>query len=160
MRTIAAAIIALALAVILGYWRGYESQSATVDALKDQMKAANAVADIELKQANADVQERQKLLDAAAKQMEGSHDEAKVLRADLAAARKRLSVTIAAGSCRSTEQAQSSGSASLGNGPAITADIDPAVAARLVELTDTGDQAIRRLNACITQYRAAQDAMR
>lgn len=166
IRLIAAAVTLVAVASF-GYWRGYESQADTVTELKVQMKAADAAADIELKQVNVQVQERQKLLDTVGvqiKQMEGernaAHADADNLRADLAAARKRLSVSIAPGSCRPTGQGATAGSPAVGDGPAVTAELDPTVAARLVELTDTGDQAIRRLNACIASYRAAQDAIR
>jgi hypothetical protein len=42
----------------------------------------------------------------------------------------------------------------MDSGAAVTAELDPAVAAGLARLTGEGDAAIVRLNACIAAYDA------
>ena|SRR5689334_15379813 len=160
-------VCALAVAAAFGggYWSGHASNKAEVTAMKQTMHDADVAAKAQVDLLNKDIKTRQDLLDLVPQEidkMKGERDAAKSqtnsLRADLATARKRMSVVITPGSCNRTEQSEAAKSAGLGSQSTTTADIDPAVAAGLVGLTERGDNAIRRLNACLAAYQAAQQA--
>lgn len=156
--------IALAIAFCLGlfgigYFRGEKSKQSEIDEMIRSKEIANATLELRNKQID-DIQNR---LDSTIYNLKASgvdnakaHAENDQLRSDLSANRKRLLVTI---SERDSAKASSdSTAAGMGAQSTITAELDSTVAANLVQLTDKGDQAIRRLNACIAAYDAAMNA--
>jgi len=162
---IGAVVLALGLMYGMGYWRGHASNATTVTQLRSDMRAADVAADAVLKAANGRTRDVQRKLDATISNLNNlqgefnaTHSQNDQLRVDLAASRKRLSVAIAPGSCGATGHGAGAAVAAVDTRTPIAAELDPTVAANLVELTDIGDQAIRRLNACIAAYDAVSAA--
>ena len=122
----------LALAGVYGYahHQGYkekETEDAIVIAKKDQrMNDAKEKSDAELHKAQADLTSLQKKRSA-----------------DIASGNQRLFVKLAT---------PSANAASADGCPAPTAQLDPEFAQSLVAITDDGDAAIRKLNACLAVY--------
>lgn len=142
-----------------GYVKGERSKQSVIDAMNN----AQVIAKQQLDDKNKKIDEIQIKLDATIKNINDlgienakAHSENIGLRSDLDANRKRLYVAIAANN--RAKEGSNQASAGLDNQSTTTAQLDPAVASNLVQLTDTGDQAIRRLNACIAAYQAAQEA--
>lgn len=156
--------IALAIAFCiglfgLGYFRGEKSKQSEIDAMILSKEIANATLELRNKQ----IDDIQKRLDSTISNLNASgvdnakaHAENDQLRSDLSANRKRLLVAISKRD--STKTSSYSTIAGMGAQSTVTAELDPTVASNLVQLTDTGDQAIRRLNACIAAYDAVLNA--
>lgn len=79
------------------------------------------------------------------------------LQSDLAAGRRRLSV-LTTGASRPAQQADGAAVGGMDKEARVEAELDGAVAAGLVGLTDEGDSAIVRLEACIRAYDAVKSA--
>lgn len=114
-----------------------------------------------LRLANARIKAAQGRLDAAmadlAKlQQELSHVQVQgaALQSDLAAGRRRLPVLVHTRAPDPARPVDATRSPGMDSGAAVTAELDPAVAAGLARLTGEGDAAIVRLNACIAAYDA------
>lgn len=129
---------------------------------RDKIDADNkAKTEAALEQANSKVKNAEKALadvslKIAQREMELQHvkTDNEILQSDLISKRKRLSVLLASGDSAGNGKDTSAGY--VGKGSKVAAELDPAVAANLVELAGVGDQAIIRLNACIEKYEKAE----
>lgn len=156
----AALVLSIALGLFgFGYVKGERSKQSEIDA----MNSAQIIAKQQLDDKNKKIDEIQIKLDATIKNIndlgienEKAHSENVGLRSDLDANRKRLYVAIAASN--RTKEGSNQISTGMDTQSTTTAQLDPTVASNLVKLTDTGDQAIRRLNACIAAYDAILNA--
>lgn len=156
----AALVLLMALGLFgFGYVKGERSKQSEIDAINTAWQIAKAKLDDQ----NKKTDEIQIKLDSTIANLNASgvdnakaHAENDKLRSDLESNRKRLLVAIAA-----NNRAKETGNqtpAGLDTQSTTTAELDPTAAANLVQLTDTGDQAIRRLNACIAAYDAVLEA--
>jgi hypothetical protein len=167
-RALAGGLVAMA---VMGALLGYRLQ--LIDMGRKEEAARHAQADAErarvasaaLTAANAKVADRQAALDAAllqladrGKELYDQQTRVAALQSALAAGRVRLPVAATCPGGRPAGTGQDPAAAGLDPQPAPAAELDPAAAGRLVQLTGTGDDAIIRLNACIAAYDAAAKA--
>jgi len=129
----------------LGYDKGYEAERQNVQGAIDEANAAARMTEQELngKIANLTTQ-LVKVQDDAKKQI-AKRD------ADIASGKLQLYVRTKGTVCPSTNAPATSGP------DTATAQLDPAFAQSLVAVTDDGDTAIRKLNACIATYNQVKD---
>jgi len=129
----------------LGYDKGYEAERQNVQGAIDEANAAARMTEQELngKIANLTTQ-LVKVQNDAQKQI-AKRD------ADIASGKLQLYVRTKGTVCPSTNAPTTSGS------DTATAQLDPTFAKSLVAVTDDGDTAIRKLNACIATYNQVKD---
>lgn len=127
---------------------------ATSDALTEKGKLDSAV---NLKQAELD--SALSKLSSKEKEYRDEQIKSSAYQRDLAAGNKRLRVLTTANSNCSAGQASGRPSANVDSLPEISTELEPKIASNLVGLTDIGDQAITRLNACISAYQALETAV-
>lgn len=167
-----ASAVALLVAFIVGYvwWDHHVFQQGVTQEKnrRDAIDAKNTIAAQKaLGEANEKVRLAQSGLSDAINKLQDKQTElqnakstAASFQSDLLSSRKRLSVLIS-NNKSSTNQIGSVDSAStvkLDTQSTITAYLDPTVAAGLVGIVSTGDQAITRLNGCIAAYDAVKSA--
>lgn len=130
-----------------------------IDADNDA-RARAKLADLNAKLAVAQAELSTAIANLATKEKEYNDErlEAQKLRDDLATGRQRLRVAVSARGACSAGQAPGSAFASVDSRAAVEAELEPQVASGLVGLTDEGDAAITRLNACIAAYDAVKAA--
>ena len=129
----------------LGYDKGYEAERQNVQGAIDEANAAARMTEQELngKIANLTTQ-LVKVQNDAQKQI-AKRD------ADIASGKLQLYVRTKGTVCPSTNAPATGGS------DTATAQLDPTFAKSLVAVTDDGDTAIRKLNACIATYNQVKD---
>ena len=129
----------------LGYDKGYEAERQNVQGAIDEANAAARMTEQELngKIANLTTQ-LVKVQNDAQKQI-AKRD------ADIASGKLQLYFRTKGTVCPSTNAPTTSGS------DTATAQLDPTFAKSLVAVTDDGDTAIRKLNACIATYNQVKD---
>jgi len=129
----------------LGYDKGYEAERQNVQGAIDE---ANAAARMTEQQLNG------KIADLSTQLVKVQNDAQKQIAkrdADIATGKLQLYVRTKGTVCPSTNAPTTSGS------DTATAQLDPTFAKSLVAVTDDGDTAIRKLNACIATYNQVKD---
>ena len=129
----------------IGHHQGYEAAEAVIQA---KVAEANQIARNTEQSLNVKINDLtsqlQKVQDDAKKQI-AKRD------ADIATGKLQLYVRTKGTVCPSTNAPTTSGS------DTATAQLDPAFAQSLVAVTDDGDLAIRKLNACIATYNQVKE---
>ena len=128
-----------------GHHQGYAKSQAEVAA---QIAKANATARMTEQKLNAQVAD---LTTQLVKVQNEAQKQIAKRDADIANGRLQLYVRTKGTVCPTTNAPASSGS------DTTTAQLDPAFAQSLVAVTDDGDTAIRKLNACIATYNQVKD---
>ena len=128
-----------------GHHNGYAQSQAEVTA---QIAKANATARMTEQKLNAQVAD---LTTQLVKVQNEAQKQIAKRDADIANGRLQLYVRTKGTVCPTTNAPASSGS------DTTTAQLDPAFAQSLVAVTDDGDTAIRKLNACIATYNQVKD---
>ena len=128
-----------------GHHQGYAKSQAEVAA---QIAKANATARMTEQKLNAQVAD---LTTQLVKVQNEAQKQIAKRDADIANGRLQLYVRTKGTVCPTTNAPASSGS------DTTTAQLDPAFAQSLVAVTDDGDTAIRKLNACIATYNQVRD---
>lgn len=166
----ALAAVALIAGLVIGYiaWHHYVFQQGVEQekGRRDRIDAKNAAlaqtvlaaANERVRLAQAKVAEVMQKLSDKQKELSDAKAVSSALQSDLLASRKRLSVLVTTRSNGAAEQAPGSATAGVDQGAEVTAELNPEVAAGLVELVSEGDQAIARLGACISAYEAVEHA--
>jgi len=129
----------------IGHHQGYEASEAVVQA---KIAEANQIARNTEQSLNVKINDLtsqlQKVQDDAKKQI-AKRD------ADIAAGKLQLFVKTKSTVCPTKD------APSTGGSDTATAQLDPAFAQSIVAVTDDGDLAIRKLNACIATYNQVKD---
>jgi uncharacterized iron-regulated membrane protein len=152
MKGLLSGLIALLLTFGGGYWYGkhveQKAQQAEVDRLNTQARAKEA----------ALVTAVNTTADALRKTNEKAKTAAQERDAAITAGTYKLRVPVQA-SCPVPTASDSP--APAGDSPReVRAELDPAFGKALFELTEEGDRAIRRLNACISLYNKAIESQK
>ena len=128
-----------------GHHKGYDESQTEVALQIDQANNEARLTERKLDQRIADLSTQlEKVQDDAKKQI-AKRD------ADIATGKLQLYVRTKGTVCPSTNAPTTSGS------DTATAQLDPTFAKSLVAVTDDGDTAIRKLNACIATYNQVKD---
>jgi prophage endopeptidase len=128
-----------------GHHQGYEEERLNVQGAIDEANAAARETEVEL---------NQKVADLSTQLVKAKQDAQKQIAqrdADIASGKLQLYVRTKSPVCPTTNAPASSGP------NPTTAELDPAFAQSLVAVTDDGDTAIRKLNACIATYNQVKD---
>jgi prophage endopeptidase len=129
----------------LGHHQGYAQSQAEVAAQIEEANNEARITERKLDQRIADLSTQlEKVQDDAKKQI-AKRD------ADIATGKLQLFVKTKTPVCPSTNAPATSGP------DTATAQLDPTFAQSLVAVTDDGDTAIRKLNACIATYNQVKD---
>ena len=149
MRGLLSGLIALLIAFGGGYWYGAHREAKAQQAEVDRL--------------NAEARVKEKALTSAvtttATALRTTNERAKLVierrNADIESGRIRLRVQT---TC--PVQAADDSAAPAGNSVQATAELDPALAQRIVSITDQGDANTRQLNACIDAYNEVYKALK
>ena len=129
----------------LGYDKGYEAERQNVQGAIDEANAAARMTEKELNGKINDLTTQLVKVQNEAQKQIAKRD------ADIATGKLQLYVRTKGTVCPSTNAPTTSGS------DTATAQLDPTFAKSLVAVTDDGDTAIRKLNACIATYNQVKD---
>lgn len=152
MKDLLSGLIALLLVFGAGYWTGKHYEA----------KAQQAEVDRLNKEARAKEQALASAVTATADALRKSNEKAKIAAKerdaalDSGALKLRVPVKTTCPVPASSDTAVASGS---GGGEART-ELDPAFGKALFALTDEGDRAIKKLNACIEMYNKARESQK
>jgi len=154
MKTILACIIAILVALGLGYWKG--SYDAGVETAL-QVSAANDVAREKEKQISEVATTYSTILRKKEKDAEKKITN---LRIAVANGERKLfiPVTTKAPDC-SVSTTSDASTSNRSNSGETRAELDGQVAQDLISITAEGDSAIRKLNICISQYNEIKDKL-
>jgi hypothetical protein len=165
-----AATAALIIGLLVGYQRwhhhvyqqGYTTADtadrALMKAADDAAKAKVALLNGQVALAQKSIDETKKALDVAEKELGDAKVYENDLESKLRSGARRLSVLVSANQACPAGPPQGAAPAGVDNGAEVRADLDPNAAAEITGATDTGDDAIRRLNGCIQAYDAVKAA--
>jgi len=129
----------------VGHHNGYEEERANVQGAIEEANNAARMTERELDQRIADLSTQlEKVQDDAKKQI-AKRD------ADIASGKLQLYVKTKGTICAPTNAPATSGP------DTATAQLDPAFAQSIVAITDDGDTAIRKLNACVAVYNQVRE---
>jgi hypothetical protein len=145
------------------YHRGELASDARAEARE---KENSRLADLELAKLNEKVNQAKAELALAVADLvrietELSHEkrDSAALQAEYLAGAKRLSVLVRQRSADPTGPSPGAGTAVVGDGPTVIADLPGETSSHLEELRSTREQAIDRLEACVAQYQAVAKAV-
>ena len=128
-----------------GHHVGYEEERANVQGAIDEANAAARMTEQELNGKIADLSTQLVKVQDDAKKQIAKRD------ADIASGKLQLYVKTKGTICAPTNAPATSGP------DTATAQLDPAFAQSIVAITDDGDTAIRKLNACIATYNQVKE---
>lgn len=138
-------LLAISSAFGGGYWKGYKGaeadQAVEIARLNEQARKTELEAFGKVNSLSAQL----------AKATNNAKQEIQKRDADIANGTLRLSIATKSPVCPANDAAPTDG-----NNAART-ELDPTVAQRIVAITDDGDTAIRKLNACIAVYNQVRD---
>ena len=129
----------------LGHHNGYEEERANVQGAIDEANAAARMTEQELNGKIADLSTQLVKVQDDAKKQIAKRD------ADIASGKLQLYVKTKGTICAPTNAPATSGP------DTATAQLDPAFAQSIVAITDDGDTAIRKLNACVAVYNQVRE---
>lgn len=128
-----------------GHHQGYEEERLNVQVAIDEANAAARKTEVELNGKISDLSTQLSKVQNDAKKQIAQRD------ADIATGKLQLYVKTKSPVCPSKDASPTSGSDST------NAQLDPTFARSLVAVTDDGDTAIRKLNACIATYNQVKE---
>ena len=128
-----------------GHHQGYEEERLNVQNAIDEANASARMTEEKLNGKIADLSTQLSKAQDDAKKQNAKRD------SDIATGKLQLYIKTKTPVCPSTNAPSTSGS------DTSTAQLDPTFAQSIVSITDDGDQAIRKLNACIATYNQVKE---